>query len=581
MTTATETPVLDLLAQLNADAIEASNLDPEKLMLVRIAALVAMDAPPASYLVNLAAAAELQITEEQVREVLIAVAPIVGTPRVVSAAGKIARAVGIAIAVADADAQAEVESGPATRSSATDGKVEAADYPWQADRTTRFASSGSRSLRRTARKENTMSQSHLVIDFPIKAPANAKALTEELPPLMPDFAKVQDDLGTVHFSRFMVEGDEKLLFLSDIDGEVDQHIERLVERAGPVFDAIFKHVDDPPATPVADDPQRAVKWLKHHVREPALYVLRVRGRFGSGHQGGSACGGLHGQYVAGHLADLHVHQVTCARLCHEAGSRGRFATTPMKRRSLLERCISLIGCSFQKTTWASSRSTTVTSRSTSRTSQRRLRWPSMRLSTRRWRAADPGGKERPGVLSVGIGKQLSAHRVLQRLSGTRRFKTSEPCWPTTRYRRPLDSTAVMVVDTRAISRSAKVEEAGAGPEEPPSDREKGEHHEPESSRHRLPDQGSRQRQGADRRAAPADARLREGAGRARDRAFLPFHGRGRRRSFSSSRTSTARSTSTSSGSWSVPARCSTPSSSTWTTLQPRAWPTTRRRSSNG
>ena len=56
---------------------------------------------------------------------------------------------------------------------------------------------------------------------------------------MPDLATAQDHLGTVHFSRFMVEGDEKLLFISDIDGEVDQHIERLVERAGPVFDAIF------------------------------------------------------------------------------------------------------------------------------------------------------------------------------------------------------------------------------------------------------------------------------------------------------------------------------------------------------
>ena len=113
-----------------------------------------------------------------------------------------------------------------------------------------------------------MSQSHLVIDFPIKGPANAKALADELPPLMPDFAKAQDDLGTVHFSRFMVEGDEKLLFLSDIDGENDQHIERLVESAGPVFDAIFEHVDDPPATPVADNPEKASKWLKHHVREP-------------------------------------------------------------------------------------------------------------------------------------------------------------------------------------------------------------------------------------------------------------------------------------------------------------------------
>ena len=112
-----------------------------------------------------------------------------------------------------------------------------------------------------------MTQSHLVIDFPIKAPANAKALAEELPPLMPDFAKVQDDLGTVHFSRFMVEGDGKLLFVSDIDGEAAPHIERLVERAGPVLDAIFEHVDDAPAT-ATSSPVGVVKWLKHHVREP-------------------------------------------------------------------------------------------------------------------------------------------------------------------------------------------------------------------------------------------------------------------------------------------------------------------------
>ncbi len=113
-----------------------------------------------------------------------------------------------------------------------------------------------------------MSQSHLLIDFPIKAPANAKALREELPSLMPHLATAQDELGTVHFSRWMFEGDEKLLFLSDIDGESAGHTEQLVERAGPVFDAIFEHVDDAPATPVAGDPQKVIKWLGHHVREP-------------------------------------------------------------------------------------------------------------------------------------------------------------------------------------------------------------------------------------------------------------------------------------------------------------------------
>ena len=113
-----------------------------------------------------------------------------------------------------------------------------------------------------------MSQNHLVIDFPIKGAAIAKALPDELPALMPDLAKAQDDLGTVHFSRFMVEGDEKLLFLSDIDGEVEQHIDRLVESAGPVFDAIFQHVADPPTTPVSGNRLGVAKWLKRHIREP-------------------------------------------------------------------------------------------------------------------------------------------------------------------------------------------------------------------------------------------------------------------------------------------------------------------------
>ena len=86
-----ETPVLDLLASMTADSIEASSLDPETLMLVRIAALAAVDAPPVSYLLNLGAAGETGIDPEQVRGVLAAIAPIVGTARVASATGNIAR----------------------------------------------------------------------------------------------------------------------------------------------------------------------------------------------------------------------------------------------------------------------------------------------------------------------------------------------------------------------------------------------------------------------------------------------------------------------------------------------------------
>lgn len=90
-------PVLDLLARMTADSLDASTLDPASLMLVRIAALVAVDAPVASYLANIGAAAEVEVDVDDVRGVLAAIAPIVGTARVVSATGKIVRALGIAL----------------------------------------------------------------------------------------------------------------------------------------------------------------------------------------------------------------------------------------------------------------------------------------------------------------------------------------------------------------------------------------------------------------------------------------------------------------------------------------------------
>jgi alkylhydroperoxidase/carboxymuconolactone decarboxylase family protein YurZ len=53
-------------------------------------------------------AAEAGVTPEQVQDVLVAVAPIAGTPRVFSAALNITDALGFVIAVAEADAAADV-----------------------------------------------------------------------------------------------------------------------------------------------------------------------------------------------------------------------------------------------------------------------------------------------------------------------------------------------------------------------------------------------------------------------------------------------------------------------------------------
>jgi 4-carboxymuconolactone decarboxylase len=100
-----ETPILDLLKDMTAASLDATNLDEQTLMLVRIAALVAVDAPPISYAMNLEAAGEVGVNAEQVRGVLAAIAPIVGTTRVVSATSSIAGALALEVELAEFDEQ--------------------------------------------------------------------------------------------------------------------------------------------------------------------------------------------------------------------------------------------------------------------------------------------------------------------------------------------------------------------------------------------------------------------------------------------------------------------------------------------
>ena len=118
-----------------------------------------------------------------------------------------------------------------------------------------------------------MSQSHFTLSFPIKSPADAKVLAELLPPLMPQLFQAQDTIGTVHYSRFTVLSEKTLLFLGDFDGEFGQLMTDLASHAGPVFDAIFQHVNSPPPTPVAANAEAFVEWTSKHLLHPVnLYT---------------------------------------------------------------------------------------------------------------------------------------------------------------------------------------------------------------------------------------------------------------------------------------------------------------------
>ena len=93
--------VLNVLLRMTEGSLEESGLDPETFMLVRIAALTTLDAAPTSWLVNLELSGEAGIAPERIVGVLVAIAPVIGTARVVSAAGKIVQALGLASTLAE------------------------------------------------------------------------------------------------------------------------------------------------------------------------------------------------------------------------------------------------------------------------------------------------------------------------------------------------------------------------------------------------------------------------------------------------------------------------------------------------
>ena len=85
-------PVSEALARMSATALTGAGLDERTAVLIRLAALVAMDASPASYLVHLRLAESAAIDPATVRAVLVELAPLLGTARIVSAADKAMRA---------------------------------------------------------------------------------------------------------------------------------------------------------------------------------------------------------------------------------------------------------------------------------------------------------------------------------------------------------------------------------------------------------------------------------------------------------------------------------------------------------
>lgn len=99
MSAQSENPVLETIGAITDASLGRSDLPADALLMIRIAALAAVDARPISYLAHVGPAIESGVTAKDVQNVLVAVAPIIGTARTMSAAINVTEALGFAIAV--------------------------------------------------------------------------------------------------------------------------------------------------------------------------------------------------------------------------------------------------------------------------------------------------------------------------------------------------------------------------------------------------------------------------------------------------------------------------------------------------
>jgi 4-carboxymuconolactone decarboxylase len=89
--------LIEQMVGMREDLREATRLDARSFALVKLAALIAVDAPPASYVWQIGNAIAEGVTPEEIVGTVWAIAPQVGGPRVIAAAPEIMLALGLIV----------------------------------------------------------------------------------------------------------------------------------------------------------------------------------------------------------------------------------------------------------------------------------------------------------------------------------------------------------------------------------------------------------------------------------------------------------------------------------------------------
>jgi hypothetical protein len=108
-------------------------------------------------------------------------------------------------------------------------------------------------------------QTPLTCILPIKSQADYLALVELLKSAKPAVDAALDSVNTVHFARFVfLQNNTQLAIITTFDGTFADYISDFATHIGPIFDALFQHIADPPPLPVKKNPDAFIAWVDAH-----------------------------------------------------------------------------------------------------------------------------------------------------------------------------------------------------------------------------------------------------------------------------------------------------------------------------
>lgn len=116
-----------------------------------------------------------------------------------------------------------------------------------------------------------LKQSPLIVVMNVRMPIaeHAEALKQVIKYGAPRIEKKLGDSGHVHFAQFLlIENDTKLVLFTIYDRDFDSYIEHFALQIGPLFDRIFRHIQDPPPMPVDKFPKEFVDTIRRHNAHP-------------------------------------------------------------------------------------------------------------------------------------------------------------------------------------------------------------------------------------------------------------------------------------------------------------------------